>query len=92
VSGSARVTDPNNRLSGTYTLSWDISRGYVVSQGIVANYLTQCCGLSAEFQKYNFQNSTGVPVPSDVRFNFGFTLSGLGSLPLNFFGALGGTN
>ena len=92
ISGSARVTNPNNRLTGSYSLSWDISRRYIVSQSIMANYMAQCCGLSAEFQRYNFSSSTGLPVPSDLRFNVGFVLSGLGTIPLNFFGAFGGTN
>jgi LPS-assembly protein len=89
VSGSARVNSGNNRLSGNYALSWDISNGYIVSQTVMLSYLAQCCGLTAEFQKYNFAESSGLPVPSDVRFNFGFTLSGLGTFS-NFFGAFGG--
>jgi hypothetical protein len=38
-------------------------------------------------QKYNY--SSGSPLPSDTRFNFGFVLAGLGTFS-NFFGAFGG--
>jgi len=43
-----------------------------------------------EFQKYNY-GSLGVNLanPSDMRFNFGFILAGLGTFS-NFFGAFGG--
>jgi hypothetical protein len=55
------------------------------------SYLAQCCGLTMEFQKFNYA-SLGVNIanPSDVRFNFGFILAGLGTFS-NFFGAFGGT-
>ena len=77
------------RVSGTYALSWDIERAYVVSQSIVGSYLAQCCGLQVEFQKFNYPASSGFPLSSDTRFNFGFVLAGLGTFS-NFFGAFGG--
>ena len=77
------------RASGTYSLSWDIARGYVVSQSIVGSYLAQCCGLQLEFQKFNYPETSGIPIASDTRFNFGFVLAGLGTFS-NFFGAFTG--
>ena len=76
-------------VTGIYALSWDIGRGYVVSQTMAWSYMAQCCGFQAEFQKFNYPDSSGRPVPSDRRFNFSFVLAGLGSFS-NFFGAFGG--
>jgi hypothetical protein len=79
----------DGRANGTYSLSWDIARGYVVSQSVVGSYLAQCCGLQLEFQKFNYPQTTGFPIGSDTRFNVGFILAGLGTFS-NFFGAFGG--
>jgi hypothetical protein len=79
----------DGRANGTYSLSWDIGQSYVVSQTIMGSYLAQCCGLQLEFQKFNYPDGIGAPIPSDTRFNFGFILAGLGTFS-NFFGALGG--
>jgi LPS-assembly protein len=79
------------RVTGTYALSWDISRSYIVSQTLSAVYFAQCCGFGVEFQKFNFpdQISSSYPIPNDQRLNFSFTLAGLGTFS-NFFGAFGG--
>jgi hypothetical protein len=79
----------DGRASGTYALSWDIGRAYIVSQSIIGSYLAQCCGLQVELQKFNYPESSGIPIASDTRFNFGFILAGLGTFS-NFFGAFGG--
>lgn len=76
------------RATGTYSLSWDLERSYIVSQSVSASYLAQCCGLQVEFQQYNFPD-LGFPVSADRRLNFGFVLAGLGTFS-NFFGAFGG--
>jgi LPS-assembly protein len=89
LSGSTTMRWLDGRASGTYALSWDIARAYVVSQSIVGSYLAQCCGLQIEFQKFNYPESAGFPIASDTRFNFGFILAGLGTFS-NFFGAFGG--
>ena len=75
-----------NRIAGQYSLSWNISGGYIYSQSVMASYMAQCCGLQADFQTVNFP--PGYPVPSDRRFNFSFVLAGLGTFS-NFFGAFG---
>ena len=89
LSASTTMRWLDGRANGTYSLSWDIGQGYVVSQSIVGSYLAQCCGLQLEFQKFNYAEVVGIPIPSDTRFNFGFILAGLGTFS-NFFGALGG--
>jgi len=89
LSASTSMRWLDGRANGTYSLSWDIGQSYVVSQSIVGSYLAQCCGLQLEFQKFNYPEVVGIPIPSDTRFNFGFILAGLGTFS-NFFGALGG--
>jgi len=76
-------------VTGTYSLSWDISRRYIVSHGIVGSYMAQCCGIQAEFQRYNYPTGLGLPFSADKRFNLAFVLAGVGTFS-NFFGAFGG--
>lgn len=90
IQGSTSVRWLDGRATGTYNVGWDISRSYIVNQNIMVSYLAQCCGLTFEFQKFNYaQLGTNLAIPSDTRFNFGFILAGLGTFS-NFFGALGG--
>jgi LPS-assembly protein len=76
------------RVGGSYAMSWDISRGYIQSQSIMASYMAQCCGLQVDFQRYNYPVNSGFPIPADRRINFSFVLAGLGTFS-NFFGAFG---
>jgi hypothetical protein len=89
LSASTTLRFLQGRATGTYGLSWDISRGHVISQSVMATYMAQCCGLQVEYQTYNVPVSTGVPIGADRRFNFGFVLAGLGTFS-KFFGAFGG--
>jgi LPS-assembly protein len=90
VSAANTFTLAEGRLTGTYGLSWDLERAYVVSQGITMSYMAQCCGVQVEYQQANFPDTSAFPVASDRRINFGVVLAGLGTLPFNFFGAFGG--
>jgi hypothetical protein len=90
VQGSTSMRWLDGRATGTYNIGWDIERAYIVSQSIMWSYLAQCCGLTMEFQKYNYASlGANLATPSDTRFNFGFILAGLGTFS-NFFGAFGG--
>jgi LPS-assembly protein len=90
LSTSTSLRFLQGRASGTYALSWDIGRSTIVSQDIVASYMAQCCGLEAQFQRYNYpQIGSNFPIPADRRINFSFVLAGLGTFS-NFFGAFGG--
>jgi LPS-assembly protein len=89
ASASARTTFLQNRLSAAYSISLDIARSYVVSQGVVGSYMAQCCGVQAEFQQFNYPSGFGLPLPTDRRINVSFVLAGLGTFS-NFFGAFGG--
>ena len=91
LQGSTAMRWLDGRATGTYNISWDIARSYVVSQGVVMSYLAQCCGVTMEFQKWNYASvGSNLAIPTDMRFNFGFILAGLGTFS-NFFGAFGGS-
>jgi LPS-assembly protein len=89
LSASTTLRWLEGRASGSYALSWDIARAYVLSHSITGSYLAQCCGLQVEFQKFNYTQASDAPISSDTRFNFGFILAGLGTFS-NFFGAFTG--
>jgi LPS-assembly protein len=89
LGGGLGLSFLQGRVSGNYSLSWDISRAKVLSQGVRAGYIAQCCGILGEFQKYQYpQTGPNFPIPSDRRFNISFVLAGLGTFS-NFFGAFG---
>jgi hypothetical protein len=87
VSNQMRFVE--GRATGSYALTWDLARSYVVSQGLNGTYLGQCCGFTVEYQQFNYPDVIGFPLPSDRRLNFGVVLAGLGTFS-NFFGAFGG--
>ena len=89
LSGSTSLRSPSGHYTGTYALSWDLTHSTIVTQNAQLMYMAQCCGLQAEVQKFNYYAGSGIPIPSDMRFNFSFVLAGLGSFS-NFFGAFGG--
>ena len=81
----------SNALGGAYSFNYDLLRDRSLQQRLVVYYNAQCCGVSVEFQSFNFEGlGSRAPVPSDRRFNVSFTLAGLGTFA-NVFGAFGGT-
>jgi LPS-assembly protein len=87
---SSSLTMLQGQARGAYALTWDIGRSEILNQSIGMTYLAQCCGIQAEFQKFNYpQSGPNFPIPSDRRFNVSFVLAGLGTFS-NFFGAFGG--
>jgi len=89
LSTATNLAFVDGRIRGAYSIYWDIARSYIVSQAINATYFAQCCGFGVEFQNYNYDQISSSPISSDRRFNFSFTLAGLGTFS-NFFGAFGG--
>jgi LPS-assembly protein len=90
LSGGTTMSFVDGRMAGNYSIVWDVTRSYVVSQTVSTTYFAQCCGFGVEFQNFNYaQFSTTAPIPADRRINFSFTLAGLGTFQ-NFFGAFGG--
>ena len=79
----------NDEVGGVYSFHYDILRGRYLTQRVLVYYNAQCCGVSAEFQTFNFEGlGSRAPVQRDRRFNFTFTLAGLGTFA-NVFGAFG---
>ena len=74
---------------GTVTYNYDIARSTLLNQRYVAFYNAQCCGVSFEYQSFNYPDNSNFLLPRDRRFNMSFTLAGVGSFS-NFFGAFGG--
>lgn len=78
-----------SKIGGNVLYNYDLGRRILLNQRYIAFYNAQCCGISFEFQSYNYPNSSQFLVPKDRRFNMSFTLAGVGSFS-NFFGAFGG--
>ena len=89
LNGSTRVTLLDGRVGTDYSINWDIQRETLIQQRIVTFYNAQCCGIVLEYQEYNPGAFAGPNFPKDRRFNFGFTLAGIGTFS-NFFGNFGG--
>jgi LPS-assembly protein len=84
VNASTTVHTSDNRLGSVYSLYYDVLHSSLMQQRISAFYNAQCCGLAMEYQTYNRGVGSSLPIPSDHRFFFSFTLAGLGNFsPFN---------
>jgi LPS-assembly protein len=90
VNAQTNVHTRDNGLGGIYSFSYDVTQGRLLNQRLSAFYNSQCCGVSIDYQTFNYGGVTaGLPVPSDHRFFLSFTLAGLGNFsPFN--GAMSG--
>jgi hypothetical protein len=86
LSGSTSITLLQDRLTGGYSLTWDIGRSAILNQSVSGTYLAQCCGIQMEFQKFKYPQSIAGAPAADRRFNVAVVLAGLGTFS-NFFGA-----
>jgi lipopolysaccharide assembly outer membrane protein LptD (OstA) len=77
------------RFGGLVSYDYDIGRSTLVMQRYIGFYNAQCCGISFEYQTYNYPDTNQFLLPKDRRFNMSFTLAGVGSFS-NFLGAFGG--
>ena len=90
LNASTIVRSRGNRVGGIYTFNYDVLRNRYLQQRVMAYYNAQCCGVTIEYQTFNFAGlGSRVRVPVDNRFNLSFTLAGIGTFA-NFFGAFGG--
>ena len=87
VNGNTHLSLRQGRLGGDYSINWDVQRGIVLQQRMMVFYNAQCCGVVVEYSQYN--PYLGSALPTDRRFNLGFTLAGIGTFS-NFFGNFGG--
>jgi LPS-assembly protein len=90
LNAAATVRKPGNNFGGNYTFNYDLQHNDFLNQRLMAYYNSQCCGVTVEYQKFNFGgNIARFGVPQDHRFNISFTLAGVGSFS-NLFGSFGG--
>ncbi len=89
VNAAANLRLARNKYGGNYSFDYDVAKGQFVQQRFTAYYNAQCCGFAVEYQAFRFGALPGLLVPEDHRFNFSFTLAGVGSFS-NLFGALSG--
>jgi hypothetical protein len=90
LNASTLVRKPGNAFSATYIFNFDMKTKDFLNQRIIGHDNSQCCGIAAEYQKFNFGTRAGaVGVPRDHRFNLSFTLAGIGTFS-DLFGAFGG--
>jgi LPS-assembly protein len=90
IQTAANLRFAGSKYGGNVTFNYDVARSTLVNQRYVAFYNAQCCGVSFEFQSFNYpQDANRFFLPADRRFNMSFTLAGVGSFS-NFFGAFGG--
>lgn len=90
IQSSANLRFAGSKYGGNVTFNYDVARSTLLNQRYVAFYNAQCCGISFEFQSFNYPADAGrFFLPRDRRFNMSFTLAGVGSFS-NFFGAFGG--
>ena len=81
-----------SRFGGRVEFNYNIATKTLMNQKYVGFYNAQCCGVSFEYQAFNYstQIANQFLLPRDRRFNMSFTLAGVGSFS-NFFGAFGGS-
>jgi LPS-assembly protein len=90
IQSTANLRFAGSKYGGNVTFNYDIARSTLLNQRYVAFYNAQCCGISFEFQSFNYPpDQSRFLLAQDRRFNMSFTLAGVGSFS-NFFGAFGG--
>ena len=90
LNATATLKTRRNNFGGTYSFNYDMRLDEFLQQRYMVYYNAQCCGVSVEYQTWDFQGSVvGLAVPQDNRFNISFTLAGIGAVP-SFFGAMSG--
>ena len=84
-----------NRYGGGASFNYDIKHDYFLQRRFIGYYNAQCCGVTAEFQTYDFGGVSYAgglrpAVSKDHRFSISISLAGIGSFSPPF-GAMGGT-
>lgn len=90
---SASMRTPGNAVGGAFQFNYDVLRGRTLQQRLIVYYNAQCCGVSFEYQSFDFQGlGSRARVPHDRRFNISFTLAGIGTFAnmIGSFGSQGG--
>jgi hypothetical protein len=89
VGGSLTTKNRGGQIGGSFSFNYDLERDNLVQHRWIAFYNAQCCGITLEYQAFNFPGADSrFIIPTDRRFNLSFSLAGVGSFS-NFFGAFG---
>lgn len=89
LNASTSVRNRDGSIGGAYQFNYDLLRDQFLQQRLLVYYNAQCCGVSVEYQTFNFGGlGRRSRVPEDKRFSLTFTLAGLGTFA-NVLGAFG---
>ena len=89
INAATSLRFKESKFGGQVVFNYDFARRSLLNQRYVGFYNPQCCGVSVEFQSFNYPSGQGFLLPHDRRFNISFTLAGVGSFS-NLLGAFGG--
>lgn len=90
LNAATTIRKPGNPFGGNYSFNYDLRNATFLNQQWMVYYNSQCCGVSAQYQTFNYGANAGlIGVPQDHRFNISFTLAGIGSFS-NLLGSFGG--
>jgi LPS-assembly protein len=90
LNSTTNIRRMGNRVGGTYSFNYDLKQNTFLQQRLTVYYNSQCCGIGAEYQTFNYTGSFAARgITQDHRFNLSFTLAGVGTFS-NLFGAFGG--
>jgi LPS-assembly protein len=83
----ASLKSPGGRVTGNVSFQIDLKNKQFIERHAAVSYSAQCCGVSVDYQTVNIA-PFGVGGVTDHRFNFSFTLAGIGTFsnPLGSFG------
>jgi LPS-assembly protein len=95
LNADATLRFRQNRYGGGMSFNYDIKNSYFLQRRFIGYYNAQCCGVTAEFQTYDFGGVSYAgglrpTVSKDHRFSISISLAGIGSFSPPF-GAMGGT-
>jgi LPS-assembly protein len=95
LNADATLRFQQNRYGGGMSFNYDIKNSYFLQRRFIGYYNAQCCGVTAEFQTYDFGGGSYAgglrpTVTKDHRFSISISLAGIGSFSPPF-GAMGGT-
>lgn len=79
VNVSATFHAPDNHINGTWNWNYDFANKHQLQQRAMVSYMSQCCGVAAEFQTYYIGAFNVNGIQQDRRFNLSFSLAGLGT-------------
>jgi LPS-assembly protein len=87
LTGWTSAHTPSGKWTGNFSFQADLQRKTLLDWRTSVSYAAQCCGVSVDYQVVNVA-PYGVGIQTDHRFNFSFTLAGIGTFsnPLGSFG------